>query len=305
MMRFIELNNETKMPILGLGTWKSEPSELYSATRWALKLGYTHFDCASVYNNEEAIGQAFADAMKEDDLKRESIFVTSKLWNNMHKPEDVKPAFEETLKRLKLEYLDLYLMHWPVAQKKDAVMPLKPEDMLSLEEVPLSDTWQAMEELYNAGLCKAIGVSNFGEKHLTELMMTAQVNPMVNQVECHPYLPQNELFDFCKKNMIALTAYAPLGSGSSVMLEDETVRKIAEKNKITPAQVLLAWNIERGIAVIPKAVNERHLQENIAALNVSLDEYDMDELSSLNKNERFLTADVFEMGAYKGADIFL
>ncbi|MCM1323891.1 MAG: aldo/keto reductase [Acetobacter sp.] len=305
MMRYVELNNETKMPILGLGTWKSELSDVYSAVRWALKLGYSHFDCAAVYNNEEAIGQAFADAMREDDLQREDIFVTSKLWNNMHKPEDVKPALQETLKRLKLEYLDLYLVHWPVAQKKEAVMPLKPEDMLSLEEVPLSDTWGAMEELYNEGLCKAIGVSNFGSQKLTELMMTAEVNPMVNQVESHPYLPQNELLEFCKKNMIAMTAYAPLGSGSSIMLEDETVRQIAEKNKATPAQVLLAWNMARGVAVIPKAVNEQHLQENIASLNVTLDEADIAALSELNKNERFLTADVFEIGAYKGSDVFL
>lgn len=304
-MRYIELNNDTKMPILGLGTWKSEPSEVYSAIRWALKLGYTHFDCASVYNNEDAIGQAFQDAMKEDDLKREDIFVTSKLWNNAHKKEDVAPALEETLDRLKLQYLDLYLIHWPVAQRKESVMPLSDNDMLPLSEVPLSETWGAMEVLYNSGKVKAIGVSNFGEKSLTELMMIAEINPMVNQVECHPYLPQNELVDFCHKNMIAVTAYAPLGSGSSIMLEDEVVVKIAEKNKATPAQVLLAYNMERGIAVIPKAVNEAHLRENLASLHVTLDEEDMEELSKIDKNERFLTGDVFEIGSYRNTNVFL
>lgn len=228
-MRFIKLNNETEMPIIGLGTWKSEPSEAYAAVRWALKLGYTHFDCAAIYNNEEAVGQAFADAMAEDGLKREDIFVTSKLWNNAHRAEDVAPALQETLTRLKLEYLDLYLMHWPVAQKKEALMPLTADDMLPLSEAPIADTWQAMEELYKEGKAKAIGVSNFGEKSLTELAMTSEINPMVNQVESHPYLPQEELLSYCQKNMIALTAYSPLGSGSSLMLDDPVIDRIAEK----------------------------------------------------------------------------
>lgn len=269
-----------------------------------MKLGYTHFDCAAIYNNEEAVGQAFADAMAEDGLKREDIFVTSKLWNNAHRAEDVAPALQEMLTRLKLEYLDLFLMHWPVAQKKEALMPLTADDMLPLSEAPIADTWQAMEELYKEGKAKAIGVSNFGEKSLTELAMTSEINPMVNQVESHPYLPQEELQAYCQKNMIALTAYSPLGSGSSVMLEDPVIDRIAEKNNATPAQILLAWNMQRGVAVIPKAVEEKHLRENLAALNVELDAGDMAAIASIGKNERFLTADVFEIGPYQGMDIF-
>ncbi len=303
-MRFIELDNEVKMPIMGLGTWKSEPSEVYAAIRWALKLGYTHFDCASIYNNEDAVGQAFADAMKEDDLKREDIFVTSKLWNNAHRPEDVEPAYKETLSRLKLDYLDLYLMHWPVAQKKESLMPLSAEDMIPLSEMPIADTWQAMEEIYNKGEVKAIGVSNFGEKSLTELMMTAQVYPMVDQVECHPYLPQTELLEFCQHNMIAMTAYSPLGSGTKALFEDETIAQIAAKNKIAPAQVVLAWNMQRGVAVIPKAVHEKHLQENLGAVAVELDAEDMAAIDNIGKHERFLTADVFKVGPYSQVDIF-
>ena len=158
--------------------------------------------------------------------------------------------------------------------------------------------------MYKEGKAKAIGVSNFGEKSLTELAMTSEINPMVNQVESHPYLPQEELLAYCQKNMIALTAYSPLGSGSSVMLEDPVIDRIAEKNNATPAQILLAWNMQRGVAVIPKAVEEKHLRENLAALNVELDAGDMAAIASIGKNERFLTADVFEIGPYQGMDIF-
>ena len=294
-MRFITLNNEVKMPVLGLGTWKSGTAEVYGAVRWALKLGYQHFDCAWVYNNESSVGEAFAGAMAEDNLKREDIFVTSKLWNNAHKPEDVLPALKESLKNLRLDYLDLYLIHWPFAQKKEAIMPLEPSDMLSLDEVPLDETWGVMEEAYQQGLLKAIGVSNFGVEILQDFLKKVEINPMVNQVECHPYFPQEELRAFCEKNMIAVTAYAPLGSGSPVMLEDDVVRRIAAKNKATPAQVLLAWGMAKGMAVIPKAVEEAYLQENLAALNVELDEEDMAELSNLNKGVRFLSDAVFKM----------
>lgn len=303
-MQFIKLANETKMPILGLGTWKSAPTDVYGAVRWGLKLGYTHFDCAFIYNNEEAVGQALFDAMREDGLKREDIFVTSKLWNNAHKKGEVAAALKDSLARLKLEYVDLYLVHWPVAQKKEALMPLSADDMLSLKDVPLEETWEAMEDVYEAGLAKAVGVSNFGVNGLAKLMATAKINPMVNQVECHPYLAQNELKDFCDKNMIALTAYAPLGSGHMALLEDETVLKIAKKNKVQPAQVLLRWNMQRNVAVIPKAVEEKHLRENIGALNIELDGEDMEALSGLDKNERFLAGDVFRIGPYAQTDIF-
>lgn len=295
-MRFIKLNNDVKMPIMGLGTWKSEPNEVYSAIRWALKLGYVHFDCAPIYGNEDVVGQAFFDAMNEDGLERKDIFVTSKLWNNAHREKDVIPALKDTLFNLKTDYLDLYLIHWPVAQKKDAIMPLTKDDMIELSYVPIEETWGAMEEAYKQGLVKAIGVSNFGVERLGDLLEKAEINPMVNQVECHPYLQQRKLLEFCKNNMIAMTAYSPIGSGTKEILEDNVIVEIAKRLEVSPAQVLLAWNMARDVAVIPKSVKKEHLQENLRALNVGLDIDDINSIDTLDKNKRFVLSDVFEVG---------
>lgn len=304
-MKFLSLNNDVKMPILGLGTWKSDKAQVYSAIRWALKLGYNLFDCASVYDNEKEIGQALSDAIKEEGVKREDFFITSKLWNNMHRKSDVKDGLEKSLIDLGVEYLDLYLMHWPVAQKKEAIMPLEEDDMISLDEVPLIETWSAMEELYKEGKIRAIGVSNFGEKRLAELISESNINPMVLQVESHPYFKQKNLLEFCNKNMIQMVAYSPLGGDKREVLKDDIIIEIAKRNNITPAQVVLAWNMNRGVGVIPKSISEDHLQENIGAINVELDEKDMSEIDNINKDERFLSADVFKIGAYKGEDIFI
>ncbi|MBQ8870806.1 MAG: aldo/keto reductase [Alphaproteobacteria bacterium] len=299
-MKYVSLNTGAKMPVIGLGTFKSGAGEVYQAIRWALKLGYNHFDCAPIYGNQEEIGQAFYDAFKEDNLKREQIFVTSKLWNDSHNPQDVLLALEETLKQLNLEYLDLWLMHWPIAQKKGISIPQSADDMISLSQIPLSITYKQMEEAQKQGLTKAIGVSNFGQKNLEKIISECEIVPAVNQIESHPYLVQTELIDFCKKNMIAVTAYSPLGAGEHIsqesLLEDNTIVEIAQKLNITPAQVLLSWQINRGVVVIPKSVHETRLKENLQALNVALDSEDMQKISSLNKNHRYIDAKVF---AYK------
>lgn len=303
-MKEVILSNEIKMPIMGLGTWKSRPQEVYNAVRWALKLGITHFDCAFIYGNEEEIGQALFDARVEDNIKREDLFIVSKLWNNMHLYDDVERAIDESLKKLKLDYLDLYLMHWPVAQKQESMIPAQVDDMLRLEDAPLSETWRGLEDVYRKGKCKAIGVSNFGVNKLKSLMEKAEINPMVNQVECHPYLKQNELLGFMRHNNIVMTAYSPIGGGKGELLADDTINKIARKNNITPAEVCLAWNIKRGVVVIPKSVNEVHIRENVRALNVEFDEEDMNEIEKIDVNKRFLKADVFKVGPYAEDDIF-
>lgn len=288
-MKSITLNTGAKMPIIGLGTFLSSTGEVYQAVRWAIKLGYKHIDCAAIYHNQEEVGQALIDAINEGDIKREDIFITSKLWNDSHKIDDVRPALENTLKELKLDYLDLYLMHWPVAQAKGTAMPQNDNDWIPLSEVPLWETWAEMEKLYNDGLVKAIGVSNFNEENLSKIIAKTQVVPAVNQVECHPLLNQNELIAYCSKNNIAITAYSPLGAQRSdgSLLANPRIVQIAAKLNATPAQVLLAWQIARNVIVIPKSVHENRIRENLASLVVSLDDDDIKQIDAMDENYRF------------------
>jgi len=283
-MKTLQFSNGDSMPILGLGTWKSKPGEVYEAVKAALRVGYRHIDCARIYGNEAEIGQAFAESFQAGIVKREDIWVTSKLWNDSHAPEHVQPGLAETLSDLQLDYLDLFLMHWPVALKKGASFPLSAEKMISLDDLPLEATWGAMESLVDKGLCRHIGVSNFSLPKLKSLMAAAKLKPELNQVELHPYLQQNDLLKFCHQNGIHMTAYSPLGSpdrpdslkteDEPVLMEDPTITAIAERRGLSPAQVLIAWAIHRGTAVIPKSVNPKRIEQNLATAAVSLTDED-------------------------------
>lgn len=304
-MKTYELANEDKMPALGLGTWKSKPGEVYAAVRHSIKTGYRHIDCAAAYGNEAEIGKAFTDAFREGDVTRDELWVTSKLWNNAHLKEDVRPALEQTLKDLSLGYLDLYLMHWPIALKPGVGFPASGDDFLSPDEIPVSVTWAAMEECVDAGLTKHIGVSNFSIKKLKALNANSRIKVQVNQVELHPFLQQNSMLEFCQKEKIVLTAYSPLGSSDRPavfkaqdepsLLENETIMEIAAANNCSAAQVLISWAIQRGTSVIPKSVNPNRIEQNFQATSITLNDADMQIIAGLDRHSRYVVGEFWAM----------
>ena len=302
-MKYITFKNQDKMPMLGLGTWKSGPGEVYQAVLWALEAGYRHIDCAAIYQNEKEVGDALKEAFDKGIVKREEVWVTSKLWNNAHEIDKVEEGLQKTLADLQLTYLDLYLIHWPISLKSGVTFPKDGNDFLDYKTVPLTDTWKGMEALKEKGLTKHIGVSNFNKAKLSEIIGACQVVPEMNQIEIHPYLPQEVLVSFCKEKGINLTAYSPLGSADRpkarqkeddpILMEHKVFKDIAKKHEASVAQVLIAWSLHRGIAVIPKSANKDRIKANLASKDIELDKDDLKAIGEITSRHRYIDGTFF------------
>lgn len=257
-----KLHNNVEMPYLGLGTYQADnEQEVVDAIEYALEIGYRHIDTASVYKNEEGVGRGIS----ESPVARNELFVVSKVWNGDQGYENTLKAFEDSLKRLNLDYLDLYLIHWPVVEK-------------------YKDTWRALEKLYKEKRIRAIGVSNFMQHHLEDLLETAEMVPMVNQMEFHPYLVQQGLIDFCNSKGIQYEAWSPFMQGK--LFELDFCDALAKKYNTSKAQLILRWNLQKGVVTIPKSVHEKRIRSNADIFDFEISTEDMNYLDSLHKGER-------------------
>lgn len=261
------LNNGVKIPCVGYGTFRTPAAVAEQAVKEAIETGYRHIDTAAVYGNEEAVGKG----IKDSGIKREDLFVTSKLWNTNRGYEQTKKAFQETLDRLQMDYLDLYLIHWPANEKQFG------DDAAKIN----AETWRAMEDLYNEGKIRAIGVSNFMPHHIAELMKTAKVAPAVDQIEVHPGWPHTEEVKYLQAHNILVEAWAPLGGQGAKVLTNPTMIQIADKYQKTPAQVCLRWVLQQGILPLPKSVHKERMISNQNIFDFELTDEDMRKISLL------------------------
>jgi len=301
------LSSGAKMPSVGLGTWKAGPGEVKAAVLEAIKAGYRHLDCACDYGNEDEVGAGIKAAIDGGICTREDLWVTSKLWCTYHEKEQVEPACRKTLADLGLEYVDLYLIHFPISLKfvpfETRYPPEWVHDPDSATEnkmipipVALADTWAGMESLHEKGLAKNIGVSNFNCQLIGDLLTYCKVAPTVNQVEIHPHNSQERLAAFCKWKGITVTGFSPLGAKSYSWLDGETqvsvlgeveINRIAKAHGKSPAQICIRWQVQRGLTVVPKSCNPGRLAENLAVFDFELSEQDMKDIGAINKDHRY------------------
>lgn len=296
------LNNGVRVPAIGFGTFANEGAkgETYKAVAKALEVGYRHLDCAWFYLNEDEVGDALHDFLaKNPSVKREDIFICTKVWNHLHEPEDVKWSLENSCSKLRVDYIDLFLVHWPIATEKNADRSVKigPDGKYvinkALTENP-EPTWRAMEELADGGKARAIGVSNWTIEGLEKLLKFARIKPTVNQIEIHPFLPNSELVNFCLKNGIMPAAYSPLGSQNQVPSTGETVRENTALNAVAKhsghnlAQVLLAWGLRRGYIVLPKSSTPSRIESNFQVPELTDEEFQAIEKVAKGRHTRFV-----------------
>lgn len=313
MCRDLPVKNSKPMPSVGYGFWKVPNDEATKLTVEAIQMGYRHLDCASDYGNELEVGLGIESALREKLCAREDLWVTSKLWNTNHRTEHVLPAIKKSLSDLRLDYLDLYLIHFPISLRHVPLEtrypagwfydPTVPSPKMEYDPVPIIETWKAMEEVALSGLAKTIGVSNFNISLIRDLLTQCSIRPGVLQVESHPYLTQPKLLRYCQQESIAFTAFSPLGAPSYVplgmakvsdsVLELPAIREIASRHGRTPAQVVLRWGVQRGTAVIPKSSRPARLQENLAISTFELSDDEMSAIASLDRGQRFNDPGVF------------
>ncbi|MBS3748006.1 MAG: aldo/keto reductase [Wenzhouxiangellaceae bacterium] len=310
-MKKMQFRNGDNIDAIGLGTWKSDPGEVGQAVEAALEAGYRHIDCAAIYRNEAEVGTALSRVFARGEIRREDVHITSKLWNNAHLKDDVEPALKKTLSDLGLDYLDLYLIHWPVAFRPGLEgFPESEPDFLTPDQAPISETWEAMLAARDQGLTRHVGVSNFSIRKLDRLAASGAEMPEMNQVELHPYLQQDELLAWCREHDVLVTAYSPLGSidrpeemkgeDEPSLLENEVIGEIAEKHGASPAQILIAWAVARDTIVIPKSTNPQRIRQNLESAHIQLDATDMDRIRSLDRHYRYIGGNAFrtESGLY-------
>lgn len=306
MSSSIQLNQQ-QMPAVGFGLWKIAKNDTADRVFKAIEVGYRHLDSAADYGNETQAGEGIRRALADGVCTRDELWITSKLWNTFHRPEHVREACEKTLSDLGVDYLDLYLVHFPIALTYVPISERYPPEWvfdpaceqptMEIDPVPLSDTWRAMEALVHAGLVRNIGVCNYNSALLHDLMAYATLKPAMLQIESHPYLTQQRLIQLAQDYGIAVTAFSPLGAGSYVelsmasdqdsVLSQPIVQEIAGRVQRTPAQVVLRWGVQRGTSVIPKTSRVERLAENLAVFDFTLSSDDMAAISALNQNRRF------------------